>query len=86
MGRDKDDFSVADEITEVKVQIARIDERLKNIGEKQDAIQTSVAAILSKMGGHAKAIEKYKNDRKWITGIFGALYAALLAWIEYRFK
>jgi len=84
MGRE--DFSVENELVEVKVQIARIDERLKSISEKQDCTHERLDVILTKMGSHAKAIERYKTDRKWIAGIFGALYALLIAWVEYRSK
>ena len=79
-----DEFSVEVEIIELKVQIARIDERLKGMSEKQDCIQHSVATVLEKMDDHTKTIEGYKADRNWIVAIFGVLYAGVIAWLEIR--
>lgn len=78
------DPSVKNEIGELKISVARMDERLKGISDKQDCIQKNVTDILSRMDDHGNSITKYKSDRNWVASIFGALYAGMLAWIEYR--
>ena len=66
----------------VKVQVARIEERQVSMDEKQDVIASDVSSILLRLCEQQKSIEKYKNDRNWVVGIFGVLYAGMLAWIE----
>jgi chromosome segregation ATPase len=81
-----ENFSLENELTELKVQVARVDERLKGVSEKQDCIQERLERALNKMDNHSKAINKFKSDKAWLSTIFGVLYAGMLAWIEYRSK
>jgi archaellum component FlaC len=79
-----DEFSVEKELIEVRVQVARIDERLKGMCEKQECIHNSVDSVLEKMEDHTKTLEKYKNDRATAVWVFGVLYVGVLAWVEFR--
>jgi chromosome segregation ATPase len=82
-------------LTEVKVQVARVEERLVSMCEKQENIAKDISNISTKLDTHQQAVELYKadidkyntvykNDKKWAMGIFGVLYGIVIAWIEYR--
>jgi hypothetical protein len=60
------------DIIDVKVFVARIDERLKGIDVKLDK-------ALNKVDEHDDAIKKYKHDRNIVVGIFSALFTAAIA-------
>lgn len=81
------------DLTEVKVQVARIDERVeqlirshRDLREAQDAHRgessKALAEIARKIDHHNDTIHKYKNDRNWIVGLFGAAYAFVLVWVK----
>lgn len=70
------------EVGEVKIQVARVEERLVAMGDRQETVAKNVGTILSKMHLHEKTLSKYKSDRNWVLGLFGVLYAGLIAWLE----
>jgi hypothetical protein len=83
------------DLTEVKVHLGRLEERLVGMSDKQEDIAKNIASIATKFDAHALLDEQYKadldkhkalykNDKKWVAGIFGVLYGILIAWIEYR--
>ena len=75
------------------MHVARIDERmasliedLKDLKEVQKTHREEsnlfLRDISEKVGTQNKSIEQYRNDRMWVIGIFGTLYAGLLAWVK----
>ena len=73
---------------DMDVKVARIDERMLSLSEDFKEFKTDTRKLLegisNKIGTQNNAIQRFKNDRKWITMIAGALYGAILAWVEYR--
>jgi predicted RNase H-like nuclease (RuvC/YqgF family) len=85
------------QLTDVKVQIARVEERLVSMGMHQEKMGEEISKISTKLDNHQVVTQDYKNqvdgfkteyktDKKWANGIFGTLFAGLLAWIEYRHR
>lgn len=83
--------------TEIKIQVARVEERLVSMCEKQEGIAKEITAISSKLDMHHQNVElykgdvtklntEYKTDKKWAIGIFSILYGVLIAWFEWRGK
>lgn len=71
-------------LSDIRVQVARVEERLVAMDEKQDKLAVDVTRALLKLDTHQESIYKYKNDRNWVIGIFGIFYAGLIAWIRAR--
>jgi uncharacterized membrane protein len=71
-------------LSDIRVQVARVEERLMAMDKKQDELVVNVNKALLKIEIQQESIFKYKNDRNWVIGIFGVFYAGLIAWVKSR--
>ncbi len=77
----------------IAVQVARIDERVRALSDDMHELKEAqklhreesskiLQEIRTRVGEQNRSIEQYRNDRVWVIGIFGTLYAALLTWVK----
>jgi CII-binding regulator of phage lambda lysogenization HflD len=68
-----------DDIIEVRVFVARIDERLKSIESKLDSTLKQTEELDTRIQRHEKSITNFKSDQKWIVGIFSTLFTIAIS-------
>lgn len=69
-----------------KVQVARMEERQKVMLELSSAMAEKLEEIEERLTKVLLDAEGYKNDKRWIIGVFGALWGATMIYMEYKLK